>query len=556
MWERKRAFEAFDNRQYETAFETIDRLARANDPEAQHRLGKMYDEGLFVSQSSLLARHWYRAAVNHSEELQYRCSWLRFLSRYLKEPYIDDPEGDSIRCTQFWYLDYLSRDGVSFDDRDEFLTFTEREFMSKSRLKPIHRTLYEECILGNRSEDITYQICSECEGKGKQFVACDLCKGQGKLSGDVCPSCVGKGGGIESCGFCSGAGDIRILFPFSKIDSLRRLTTSYQEHFRSLGYPFFYFLGKEAFHVTCKWQECRSINEFRYYYPSNTRSNGEVVFEGETVNGADPRTFQVLLAISEPLKEGGIPRMFPTFYGRDGKKVFYRNRPMPESILRKVDASSFEVLANPCDWAPNLGEDRREPLSWPRFTPEHPTQTEEYFHCEYPARDKNSGYLGTVRFSLSLTGVWFLCWGNEYHTDSFGNKREIFWGHYSGAVIFGNHFIKGADANSFRVLNENYAIDKHRVYYYQMGISPTIEAIPGSHGPSFEFFTQSDENNLYVYDRKYVYYCGTRVKGAAPKSFRPWKPRETVEWAHEGRPKADAWCKRGYYLEGKRVATR
>jgi TPR repeat protein len=57
------ALDAYDRGDYEGAFRQFSSFARAGDPDAQYRLGILYETGLGVTQSDADAVKWYRKAA-------------------------------------------------------------------------------------------------------------------------------------------------------------------------------------------------------------------------------------------------------------------------------------------------------------------------------------------------------------------------------------------------------------------------------------------------------------------------------------------------------------
>jgi len=98
--------------------------------------------------------------------------------------------------------------------------------------------------------------------------------------------------------------------------------------------------------------------------------------------------------------------------------------------------------------------------------------------------------------------------------DSFKVLNDSYYAKDKNRAYYFDHPIPGVDLTSFRALNKNYAADKDRIYHYYQTRNHIVRNADVS---TFSVFSKNSE---YAKDKKNVYYEGNSVKGADVNSFK------------------------------------
>lgn len=95
-------YEAYTNRDYETAFTQILPLAEQGDATARNFLGTMYEFGRGVEKDRIRARMWYSLAINENVGFSQARQYQRFVSDKMGPGEIEQSE----RMVEAWRLEH------------------------------------------------------------------------------------------------------------------------------------------------------------------------------------------------------------------------------------------------------------------------------------------------------------------------------------------------------------------------------------------------------------------------------------------------------------------
>ncbi|MES0490184.1 MAG: DKNYY domain-containing protein [Leptospirales bacterium] len=116
-------------------------------------------------------------------------------------------------------------------------------------------------------------------------------------------------------------------------------------------------------------------------------------------------------------------------------------------------------------------------------------------------------------YSKDENGVYFLGYDLPgAHAESFYVLNRTLFARDKKAIYRGRKSFDGPDLESFIALNDDYAKDKNRVYYYYEWENDFKLA-------DLQTFQVAENSNEYAFDKRNVYYHGLQIDDADPDSF-------------------------------------
>lgn len=216
-------------------------------------------------------------------------------------------------------------------------------------------------------------------------------------------------------------------------------------------------------------------------YQSLYSVRGEkVMFDGQTIQHADAKTFQNL----------------GNGYAKDRNNVYLDGK-----ILRFVDPLTFRLIG-----------DDRQPIIDRRYDQQGPGQQGEVVSGRGHDHNHNDYYDNSrpyhAEYMITNFDVYFDGRRVEHATASSFKDLGYGYGKDSFRVYYFGQHIQSASASSFKLLTDGYAKDAFRAYYRG-------NIIDGASGSSFKILSDG-----YSKDAFNVYYQGRKVEGARSSSFK------------------------------------
>lgn len=156
------------------------------------------------------------------------------------------------------------------------------------------------------------------------------------------------------------------------------------------------------------------------------------------IENADTKTFEVL----------------GNDYAKDKNNVFWQNM-----IIKNADIKTFEVMKDEIEYA----KDKKHVYSkWIPIKNVVNSETFEFIENSIYAKDKEKVYFRAGQGDL---GIVEKANPNNFKTIRLDNEYSHF-GKDDKNLYYDGNLLKNVDYNSFKILNDNYVIDKDNLYYF------------------------------------------------------------------------------------------